>query len=244
MNTRMARAAAAAGGLAIAAAFAVSCSQAQEATKDIASSASSAAGAAGSAASSAASAAGSAASSVGSAAGSVASSVGSAASSVASSGASAASSAASSAVSSGASAASSAMSSAVEGATTMNVPGVGDVSLDADTAAAWTRLGGASGLGAPTGMSEKVGDGFMTPFASGAIYSSPAGAYLVQGEILRVYGEQGGPAGALGFPTADESTTGGGPKTANGGWVTEFQNGSISWTNDGMGSFTETVTTN
>lgn len=244
MNTRMARAAAAAGGLAIAAAFAVSCSQAQEATKDIASSASSAAGAAGSAASSAASAAGSAASSVGSAAGSVASSVGSAASSVASSGASAASSAASSAVSSGASAASSAMSSAVEGATTMNVPGVGDVSLDADTAAAWTRLGGASGLGAPTGMSEKVGDGFMTPFASGTIYSSPAGAYLVQGEILRVYGEQGGPAGALGFPTADESTTGGGPKTANGGWVTEFQNGSISWTNDGMGSFTETVTTN
>lgn len=244
MNTRMARAAAAAGGLAIAAAFAVSCSQAQEATKDIASSASSAAGAAGSAASSAASAAGSAASSVGSAAGSVASSVGSAASSVASSGASAASSAASSAVSSGASAASSAMSSAVEGATTMNVPGVGDVSLDADTAAAWTRLGGASGLGAPTGMSEKVGDGFMTPFASGTIYSSPAGAYLVQGEILRVYGEQGGPAGALGFPTGDESTTGGGPKTANGGWVTEFQNGSISWTNDGMGSFTETVTTN
>jgi uncharacterized protein with LGFP repeats len=126
----------------------------------------------------------------------------------------------------------------------MNVPGVGDVSLDADTAAAWTRLGGASGLGAPTGMSEKVGDGFMTPFASGAIYSSPAGAYLVQGEILRVYGEQGGPAGALGFPTGDESTTGGGPKTANGGWVTEFQNGSISWTNDGMGSYTETLTTN
>ena len=247
MNTRMARAAAAAGGLAIAAAFAVSCSQAQEATKDIASSASSAAGAAGSAASSAASAAGSAASSVGSAAGSAASSVGSAASSVASGASSVASSAASgasSAVSSGASAASSAVSSAVEGATTMNVPGVGDVSLDPDTAAAWTRLGGASGLGAPTGMSEKVGDGFMTPFASGTIYSSPAGAYLVQGEILRVYGEQGGPAGALGFPTADESTTGGGPKTANGGWVTEFQNGSISWTNDGMGGFTETVTKN
>ena len=229
MNTRMARAAAAAGGLAIAAAFAVSCSQAQEATKDIASSASSAAGAAGSAASSAASAAGSVASSAASGASSAASSV---------------ASGASSAVSSGASAASSAMSSAVEGATTMNVPGVGDVSLDADTAAAWTRLGGASGLGSPTGMSEKVGDGFMTPFASGTIYSSPAGAYLVQGEILRVYGEQGGPAGALGFPTGDESTTGGGPKTANGGWVTEFQNGSISWTNDGMGGFTETVTKN
>jgi uncharacterized protein with LGFP repeats len=125
----------------------------------------------------------------------------------------------------------------------MNVPGVGDVSLDADTAAAWTRLGGASALGSPTGMAEKVGDGFVTPFASGNIYSSPAGAYLVQGEILRVYTEQGGPAGALGFPTADETTTGGGPRTADGGWVSEFQNGSISWTNDGAGGFTETVAT-
>jgi len=214
MNTRMARAAAAAGGLAIAAAFAVSCSQAQEATKDIASSASSAAGAAGSAASSAAGAAGSVASSAASGVGSAASSAAGAAGSAASSVGSAASSAASgagSAASSVGSAASSAVSSVVEGATTMNVPGVGDVSLDPDTAAAWTRLGGASGLGSPTGMSEKVGDGFMTPFASGTIYSSPAGSYVVQGEILRVYTEQGGPAGALGWPTADESTTGGGP---------------------------------
>lgn len=240
MNTRMARAAAAAGGLAIAAAFAVSCSQAQEATKDIASSASSAASAAGSAVSSGASAAGSAASSAASAAGSAASSAAGAAGDAASS----VGSAASSAVSSGASAASSAVSSAVEGATTMNVPGVGDVSLDADTAAAYTRLGGAGALGAPTGMSEKVGDGSMTPFANGTIYTSPAGTYLVQGEILRVYMEQGGPTGALGFPTADETTTGGGPRTADGGWVSEFQNGSISWTNDGAGGFTETVETN
>jgi len=218
MNTRMARAAAAAGGLAIAAAFAVSCSQAQEATKDIASSASSAAGAAGSAASSAAGAAGSAASSAASAAGSAASSVGSAASS--------------------------AVSSVVEGATTMNVPGVGDVSLDADTAAAYARLGGEGTLGVPTGMAEKVGDGTVTPFTNGTIYSSPAGTHVVQGEILRVYTEQGGPAGALGWPTTEEATTGGGPRTANGGWVTEFQNGSITWTNDGAGGFTETVTTN
>ncbi|MBU3751646.1 MAG: hypothetical protein FGM52_14595 [Mycobacterium sp.] len=227
----MARAAAGVGGLAIAAAFVVSCSEAKEATKDVMSSASSVG-------SSAASAAGSVASSAGSAAGSAASSVGSAASSAVSSGASAASSA----VSSGASAASSAVSSVVEGATTMNVPGVGDVSLDADTAAAYTRLGGAASLGAPTGMSEKVGDGSMTPFANGTIYTSPAGTYLVQGEILRVYNEQGGPAGALGFPTADETTTGGGPKTANGGWISEFQNGSITWTNSGAGGFTETVT--
>jgi uncharacterized protein with LGFP repeats len=232
MNTRMARAAAAAGGLAIAAAFAVSCSATKEAAKDVASSASSAV-------SSGASAAGSAASSAGSAASSAVSSGASAASSAASSGASAASSA----VSSGASAASSVASSVINGTpTTLNVPGMGDVSLDGPTAAAYARLGGATALGAPTGMSEKVGDGSMTPFANGTIYSSPAGSYVVQGEIARVYAEQGGPTGALGWPTADEAKTGDGPKVSGGGWISEFQNGSITWTNDGNGSFTETVT--
>ena len=195
MNTRMARAAAGVGGLAIAAAFAVSCSATKDATKDVMSSASSIG-------SSAASAAGSAVSSGASAASSVASSGASAASSVATSGASAASSV----VSSGASAASSAVSSAAAAATTMNVPGVGEVALDGGTAGAWTRLGGAAALGSPTGMSEKVGDGTMTPFGDkGTIFTSPAGSYLVQGEILKRYlDEQGGPSGALGWPTADD----------------------------------------
>ena len=244
MNTRMARAAAGVGGLAIAAAFAVSCSATKEATKDVMSSASSigssAASAAGSAVSSGASAASSVASSGASAAGSAVSSGASAASSVASSGASAASSV----VTSGASAASSAVSSAAAAATTMNVPGVGEVALDGGTAAAWTRLGGAAALGSPTGMSEKVGDGTVTPFGDkGSIFTSSAGSYLVQGEILKRYtDEQGGPTGALGWPTADEATTGGGAKVANGGWIGEFQNGSITWLNDGKGNFSETVT--
>ena len=233
MNTRMARAAAGVGGLAIAAAFAVSCSATKDATKDVMSSASSIG-------SSAASAAGSAVSSGASAASSVASSGASAASSVATSGASAASSV----VSSGASAASSAVSSAAAAATTMNVPGVGEVALDGGTAGAWTRLGGAAALGSPTGMSEKVGDGTMTPFGDkGTIFTSPAGSYLVQGEILKRYlDEQGGPSGALGWPTADETTTGGGSKVANGGWISEFQNGTITWLNDGKGNFSETLT--
>ena len=233
MNTRMARAAAGVGGLAIAAAFAVSCSATKDATKDVMSSASSIG-------SSAASAAGSAVSSGASAASSVASSGASAASSVATSGASAASSV----VSSGASAASSAVSSAAAAASTMNVPGVGEVALDGGTAGAWTRLGGAAALGSPTGMSEKVGDGTMTPFGDkGTIFTSPAGSYLVQGEILKRYlDEQGGPSGALGWPTADETTTGGGSKVANGGWISEFQNGTITWLNDGKGNFSETVT--
>lgn len=229
MNTRMARAAAGVGGLAIAAAFAVSCSATKDATKDALSSASSIG-------SSAASAAGSAASSAASAAGSAASSIGSAASSAASG--------ASSAVSSGASAASSAVSSVINGTpTTLNAPGIGEVSLDGPTAAAYARLGGATALGAPTGKAEKVGDGTVTPFANGTIFTSPAGSYLVQGEILKRYlDEQGGPSGALGWPTADETETGGGPKVANGGWISEFQNGTITWLNDGKGSFSETVT--
>ena len=233
MNTRMARAAAGVGGLAIAAAFAVSCSATKDATKDALSSASSIG-------SSAASAAGSAASSAGSAVSSAVSSGASAASSVASSGASAASSA----VSSGASAASSGVSSVMSGTpTTMNVPGVGEVSLDGPTAAAYARLGGAGALGAPTGMSKTVGDGTVTPFTDGTIFSSPAGAYEVQGEILKRYtNEQGGPAGALGWPTSDEKETGGGPKVANGGWISEFQNGTITWLNDGKGNVSETVT--
>lgn len=200
MNTTMARAAAAAGGLAIAAAFAVSCSATKEATKDLASSASSVG-------SSAASAAGSAASSAGSAASSVVSSV-------------------------------------MNGTpTTLNVPGLGDVSLDGPTAAAYEKAGGATALGAPTAVAEEVGDGTILAFTNGTIFSSPStGAHLVQGEILNVYTAQGGPGGALGFPTSDEAQTGGGYKVSGGGWITEFQNGTIAWTNSGGGMFAETVT--
>ena len=222
MTTQLARAAAAASGIAIATAFVVSCSQAKEATKDIASSASSmgssAASAAGTAASSAASAAGSAASSAASAAGSAASSAGSAASSV--------------------------VSSVLNGTpTSMNVPGVGEVSMDGPTAAAYEKLGGASALGAPTAMAATVGGGTMLAFTNGTIFSSPStGAHLVQGEILKTYTAQGGPAGKLGFPTSDEAETGGGYKVTGGGWVGEFQHGTITWLNNGNGAFTETIT--
>lgn len=218
MKKNMARAAAVAGSLAIAGAFAVSCSQAQDATKDAMSSASSLG------------------SSAASAAGSVASSAGSAASSAAS--------AAGSAASSGVSVASSAVSSVLNGTpTTMNVPGVGEVSMDAAMAGAYAQFGGEKVLGMPTAMAQKVGDGTVQAFTNGTIFSSPtAGTHLVQGEILRVYTEQGGAAGALGFPTSDETETGGGYKVAGGGWITEFQNGTITWTNTGNGTFGETIT--
>ena len=109
MNTKLTRAAAAVGGLAITAAFAVSCAETKDAARDMASSAASVG-------SSAASAAGSAVSSGASAAGSAASSVGSAASSIASSGASVAGSAASSGVSVASSVVSSALNRAPDAA--------------------------------------------------------------------------------------------------------------------------------
>lgn len=218
MKTTTMRAAAVAGGLAMAAAFAVGCSTATEKSKDIASSASSIGSSAASAASSAASAAGSAASSAASAAGSAASSAGSVASS--------------------------AVSSVLNGTpTTINAPGIGDVALDGPAAAVYQKAGGAGALGTPTAAPEKIGEGTVYAFAGGTIYQSPKhGPKLVQGEILRLYQKDGGPAGPLGWPTADEAETGGGPQVANGGWIGEFENGTITWLNDGTGSFGETVT--
>jgi uncharacterized protein with LGFP repeats len=87
------------------------------------------------------------------------------------------------------------------------------------------------------------GQGWIYQFANGTIFDSPDhGAYLVQGELLKLYDKEGGPGGSLGWPTADEGETGGGPKVANGGWIGEFENGSITWLNDGTGNFAETVT--
>ncbi len=166
---------------------------------------------------------------------------------------SSATSAASSAISAGGSAASSAASSAssavssvavVAGApSTVTVPGGGEVVLEPAIAEAYTKAGGEAKLGAPSGQPEKVGDGTVQAFAKGTIFSSPStGAHLVQGEILKVYTAQGGAGGALGFPTADEEETAGGPDVAKGGWIGEFQKGTITWLNQGDGTFKETVT--
>lgn len=40
----------------------------------------------------------------------------------------------------------------------------------------------------------------------------------------------------------DGAETAGGPDVTNGGWISEFEHGSISWLNQGDGTFKETVT--
>jgi uncharacterized protein with LGFP repeats len=71
---------------------------------------------------------------------------------------------------------------------------------------AWRVAGGAGGqLGAKQGDSYAVGDGTGQDFAGGKIYFSPdTGAHVVSGAILEKYEAAGGPAGDLGFPTANE----------------------------------------
>ena len=91
--------------------------------------------------------------------------------------------------------------------------------------AKYTEAGGPTGvLGAPTGPAQTVGDGgHYQEFAGGAIfYSEGTGAHVVWGDIRTAYDEHGGPGGALGFPTSDETDAPGGKQSA-------FQHGKITW---------------
>jgi uncharacterized protein with LGFP repeats len=99
--------------------------------------------------------------------------------------------------------------------------------LRGDVLARYREMGGpASLLGYPTR------DSASTPGAAGSyanfqggdlIWSAATGAHYVRGGILRTWQDNGAAAGSLGFPTADEAAA------PNGGFVSEFQKGSIYW---------------
>jgi hypothetical protein len=65
--------------------------------------------------------------------------------------------------------------------------------------------------------------GLGTPFGSSIYWSRATGAHIVTGEIRDAWLEHGGPAGALGYPIADEEPAPG------GGRLCRFSGGTITW---------------
>jgi uncharacterized protein with LGFP repeats len=88
----------------------------------------------------------------------------------------------------------------------------------------WSALRREVGLlGYPVANEQAMAGGAMSRFEHGRIYSSAAsGAHEVHGPILDRYLADGGPAGALGFPTTDQYAVEGGARS-------DFQRGSIVW---------------
>jgi uncharacterized protein with LGFP repeats len=79
-------------------------------------------------------------------------------------------------------------------------------------------------LGLPTSDEQAVPGGRFSAFDGGAIYWTPeTGAHVIWGGIRESWEGAGGPAGALGYPTTDE-------QIIPGGWKSEFQHGSITYT--------------
>ena len=106
----------------------------------------------------------------------------------------------------------------------------GPIEVPKSVADKYEELGGESGyLGAPTGETQTVGEGQRQDFDGGTIFVDPEGnANVVQGKILERYEEQGGPESELGWPTADE-------EPQEGGWISTFQNGNITFVNGEYG---------
>jgi peptidoglycan/xylan/chitin deacetylase (PgdA/CDA1 family) len=90
----------------------------------------------------------------------------------------------------------------------------------------YQQLGGSSSfLGAPIGSEYAVAGGRGQDYQGGSIYwSSATGAREVHGGIRAKYLGLGGPAGFLGFPLTDETSTSGGAGRFN-----DFAGGSIFW---------------
>ncbi|GAA4662722.1 family 43 glycosylhydrolase [Kineococcus glutinatus] len=89
----------------------------------------------------------------------------------------------------------------------------------------WAASGWETGaLGYPVTDEVTLPGGAFSAFSGGSIYFSPrTGAHVVRGAIRDAWGGQGWEAGRLGYPTSDEYAV-------NGGRRSDFQGGSITWT--------------
>ncbi|WP_010541341.1 LGFP repeat-containing protein [Dietzia alimentaria] len=76
-------------------------------------------------------------------------------------------------------------------------------------------------LQAPLASAEEIVGGTKQDYTAGTVYWSPeTGAWIVRGQIHATYLDNGGPAGALGWPVGDE--------TVDGEVIlSDFQNGQI-----------------
>jgi uncharacterized protein with LGFP repeats len=104
--------------------------------------------------------------------------------------------------------------------------GTGAHWLTGDVRLKWWNTGGTTGvLGFPTADLVSVAGGTGARFQGGSIYSSPStGARMVRG-VDADWLARGGPAGSLGFPTADTAEVTGGGGFA--GLVTTFSGGTL-----------------
>ena len=101
----------------------------------------------------------------------------------------------------------------------------GDVTVAGPILAKYTEAGGEKGtLGAPTAAQEASKDGgSYQDFTGGTIYfNDKTQAHIVWGEIRKAWEGDGGPNGALGFPTSDEHPI------ANG-LQSDFEHGDITY---------------
>jgi uncharacterized protein with LGFP repeats len=115
--------------------------------------------------------------------------------------------------------------STFESGTIFWTPEKGAVDVYGDLAERWDDLGGV-GWGVPTSRTTKVAGGTSATFSGdrSIVWSKATGAHVVAGQIRNRWTAAGGPAGPLGFPTADE--TGG----AGDIRFSTFSNGTIQWT--------------
>ncbi|MEZ5183738.1 MAG: hypothetical protein R2702_17955 [Acidimicrobiales bacterium] len=110
-------------------------------------------------------------------------------------------------------------------------PTTGAFGLWGDILSRYADNGGVTGyLRYPTSEPTPVGDGRGTyaTFERGRIYDpSTTSAFEVHGAVLTTYLDEGGPTGALGYPTSELD-----PRGTPGGRFQRFENGTIQYVSD------------
>lgn len=117
------------------------------------------------------------------------------------------------------------------------ISGTGEIDgteVPAGIADKYEELGGADALGALGEVTEENGV-TVAVFDNARIYDTPDnGAVLIQGKILETWLADGGAESELGLPIRDEAEI-------EGGWISYFENGSMTWTVGEDGEFGPTT---